>query len=62
MLMRVGHKGSKERADAIWLWMSSMADLSNQNLSKDEQQKKKASLKRFHDEAIMSRMSKTETA
>jgi len=62
MSMRVGHNGSKERADAMWLWMSSMADLSNQNLSKDEQQKMKESLKRFHDEAIMSRMSKTEAA
>jgi hypothetical protein len=62
MTMRVGHNGSKERADAMWLWMSSMADLSNQNLSKDEQQDMKASLKQMHNEIVMRCMSEKEAA
>ena len=62
MTMRVGHNGSKERADAMWLWMSSMAELSNQNLSKDEQKDIKASLKQMHDEIVMRCMSEKEAA
>lgn len=50
MSMRVGSNGSKERADAIWLFMETTAGLSNQNLPREEQEDLKRSLKQIHND------------
>ena len=52
MSMQVGANGSKERADALWLFMSTVCELSNQNLSAEERQEMLQSLKTVLDGVV----------